>query len=197
MSVTTKLHETKWLHLYERTWDHNGKTLAWNFVSRDPNVPKTCENKKPDAVLIAAVIQEDGKEPRHILTKEYRVPLGGFELGFPAGLIGKNESAAQAAEREFKEETGLSLCVGGSSPNNLFSTPGMTEESCQIVFGTAYGTPSPQFLEPGENIETFLLTKTEVAAIIYQDKPLGCMGWGCKAWPIMAAWAECFAGLYE
>lgn len=194
--MTTKnIYSTKWLSMFERVWRHNDQDHTWNYVSRCHTVRENCVDKKPDAVLIAAVLMQD--EPRHILTAEYRVPIGGYELGFPAGLIGPNETAEEAATREFREETGLELKVGKVSPLNLYSTPGMTDESCQIVFGQAEGTPNPKFLEPSESIYTHLLTKQKILEIIFQDQPLGCIGWGCKAWPIVAAWAGVFGDMYE
>ena len=42
-----------------------------------------------------------------VIIREYRVPLDGYEYGFPAGLVDNGESLEQAARRELMEETGL------------------------------------------------------------------------------------------
>ena len=44
-----------------------------------------------------------------VVTREFRVTLGDYEYGFPAGLIEKGESVEQATRRELTEETGLSV----------------------------------------------------------------------------------------
>ncbi len=42
-----------------------------------------------------------------LLVREYAAGTQGYELGFPKGLIDAGESAAQAADRELKEEIGM------------------------------------------------------------------------------------------
>lgn len=195
---TTKLGGDRWISLFQTEYTRpNGTLGSWTHVSRKETATLDCTDKFPDAVLIAAVLETPGFEPRFVLIAEHRIPLGGKELGFPAGLIDKNESANTAAIREFKEETGLELKVTASSPLNLFSTPGMTDESVIIVFGTASGIPSKEFLEPAENIEVHLVTKAEAKAILTNNKPFGCMGWSCKGWPILAAWCGAFDEIYK
>jgi len=46
------------------------------------------------AVIIVAYVGE-----KLVVTKEYRVPLGGFEWSFPAGLIDAGEDIEMAAHR--------------------------------------------------------------------------------------------------
>jgi len=186
----------RWLKMFQRTWTRHGKSSVWTFVSRQDEPGETCENKKPEAVLIAAVHDEPGKSPRHLLTVEYRVPLGGYEVGFPAGLIDDGETAEQAAVREVYEETGLTLEVGAVSPANLYSSAGLSDESVTIVFGTVRGTPSNKFLEPSEDIRSLLLTKEEMVEAVKEDKPFDSVGWSCKVWPIVTAWCSGFDALY-
>ena len=78
--------------------DKNGNIRDWFITSR-----KNCDN----AVVIVAMIP--GEKPKLIVTKEFRVPLGDYEWGFPAGLIDEGETIKNAAIRELKEETGLEV----------------------------------------------------------------------------------------
>ena len=50
---------------------------------------------------------------------------------FPAGLIDEGETAAEAAVRELKEETGYSGTVGRTS-TVCFSDPGLTNANMQV-----------------------------------------------------------------
>lgn len=96
----------------------------------------------PDAVSCVAVLEEEGSEPRLLLSMEYRYPAGRFLLSVPAGLIDPEDRACDeplktAAIREIQEETGLT--VGAQDTVTiinpcLYSTPGMTDE-CNALVG--------------------------------------------------------------
>lgn len=95
----------------------------------------------PDAVTCVVIIKENGKEPKLLLTEEYRYPAGQFLLSPPAGLLDPEDEAAEtpvlsAAKRELKEETGIELQESDTltliNPL-LFSSPGMTDESNALV----------------------------------------------------------------
>ncbi|ELR63286.1 ADP compounds hydrolase NudE [Photobacterium marinum] len=67
---------------------------------------RTYERMKPSgrhAVLVVPVT-EDGDL---LLIREYSAGTERYELGFPKGLIDHGESAAEAADRELKEEIGF------------------------------------------------------------------------------------------
>ncbi|WP_026651588.1 NUDIX hydrolase [Butyrivibrio proteoclasticus] len=96
----------------------------------------------PDAVSCIVIVEEEGKEPRLLLSYEYRYPAGRFLLSVPAGLIDpedkdKENPQIETAIREIQEETGIVVDtavdqVSVVSPL-LFSTPGMTDESNGLV----------------------------------------------------------------
>ena len=95
----------------------------------------------PDAVTCVVIIKENGKEPKLLLTEEYRYPAGQFLLSPPAGLLDKEDAESgspvlSAAKRELKEETGIELQENDTltliNPL-LFSSPGMTDESNALV----------------------------------------------------------------
>lgn len=54
------------------------------------------------AVLVVALQEDDSL----LLIREYAAGTDTYELGFPKGLIEKNESVLDAASRELREETG-------------------------------------------------------------------------------------------
>jgi ADP-ribose pyrophosphatase len=172
---TVLLHSLPYLNLFSRRFRHGNKEGSWYFVSREES-PKIHTEKKPNAVFIVAVQGECV-----ILTSEYRVPIGDREISFPAGLIDDGETAAEAAIREFKEETGMELTVAEISPDNLYSTAGMTNESCQIVFGVATGTPSTKGNEDSEDIQVILVPMDKIKTLI-SDKS---QAFSAKAWCIL------------
>lgn len=99
----------------------------------------------PDAVSCFVILDMPGKEPRLLLSREYRYPVGRFMLSVPAGLIDeedkekeKEEAVLAAAAREIQEETGLAVrkergdLVAIVNPL-VFSTPGLTDESNALI----------------------------------------------------------------
>lgn len=174
--------EAKWLKIFSSSWEHKGKQGRWMFSSRGEPVGPA--EKTPDAVIVAAIMNK-----RLVLTSEYRVPIVGREIGFPAGLIDEGELVEDAARREFKEETGLDLEVTHVSPSALYSSAGCTNESIQIVFGNASGSVSYDGNEGSEDIEVILADYKAVVEYSNTAAPMG-----AKAWPILfmltQMWAE-------
>ena len=64
--------------------------------------------------------------------KQYRPPVDAYTLELPAGLIDAGEDPAEAAVREFLEETGYLGKVLDVSPASYLS-PGLTNESACMV----------------------------------------------------------------
>jgi len=194
--TTKRLTDERWLNLFEREHTNkNGVVQKWGFASRMKEPVESIAHKKPDAVIIAAVVNNPDQPLRHVCTVEYRIPIGGLEFGFPAGLVDKGETAAQAAKRELYEETGLIFKAHKTSPLHLVSSAGMSDESVQIVFGTARGTVTKENQAGDEDIQTHLLTQSQIATLVGQENPLGAVGWSCKAWPILVAFAQ--GGLFD
>lgn len=172
---TKPVYKSRWLNVFERTVEFNGKKSKWTLCSRQDN-PETVETKKPDAVVIVATIGD-----KLVLTSEYRVAIGGRELGFPAGLIEEGQTPEQAAVREMKEETGLEFTVKQVSPN-LYSSAGMTNESVCYVIGTAKGEVSSEYLEPNEDIQVILASKEDLDRIMI-ERPTP--NFSARAWPFL------------
>jgi ADP-ribose pyrophosphatase len=164
---TQKVFENRWLNLFERCVKTNDKLHSWLFVSRQSN-PELASQKKPDAVVIVAMTDDH----KIVVTREYRVPIGDYEIGFPAGLIEEGQTPEEAAIREMKEETGMDLKVIHVS-ENLFSSAGMTNESIVYVFGHASGVVSSEHLQENEDIQVSLQDKFEFSDSV-----------SARAWPL-------------
>lgn len=189
--MTKKITDERWLNLFQREIKNKkGISKTWTFASRASDPADSISNKKPDAVIIAAIVDNPDEPYRHVCTAEFRPAIGGFEFGFPAGLIDKGETAAEAAKRELYEETGLIFKANKLSPIRLVSSAGMSDECVQIVFGTARGKISTENQEDSENIQTHLLTESQVKILVNQDTPLNCIGWSDKAWPILVSFSQ-------
>tara|TARA_Y100000034_G_scaffold6762_2_gene7475 strand:- start:4221 stop:4892 length:672 start_codon:yes stop_codon:yes gene_type:complete len=177
-------NETKWLKVFSSRWKNGDKQGMWLFASRDEQ-PVSPDDKKPNAVIIAATYAPEFPHAGAgrnclVLTSEYRVPIMGREIGFPAGVAEANESTETAASREFKEETGLDLEISYVSPPGLYSSAGHTNESIQIVFGRATGTPSNKGNEGSEDIEIIIADYRYISELTEMSVPIG-----SKAWPIL------------
>ncbi|MCM1253923.1 MAG: NUDIX hydrolase [Clostridium sp.] len=137
----------------------------------------------PDAVTCVVIIKESEKEPKLLLTEEYRYPAGQFLLSPPAGLLDEADEASEnpvlsAAARELQEETGIKLQDGDTlSIINplLFSSPGMTDESnalvCAVINLTDLSSLSQKGAVGSELFHGFhLLAKDEAEKILKAGK---------------------------
>ncbi len=124
----------------------------------------------PDGVIIYALTEDREKV---LLVRQYRYPLGGCVYELPAGLCDPGETCREAAVREIHEETGLLLSPLDVNPvceKPRFSSVGMTDESCAIVFGYISGELSQDFMEVTEEIEPLLADRDEVRRILREER---------------------------
>ncbi|XP_063253113.1 ADP-sugar pyrophosphatase [Prinia subflava] len=121
--------ERQWLKLAETTYtDPFGKPRTWETVKRTGNK----KGVTADGVAVIAVLQRTLHYDCIVLVKQFRPPINGYCLEFPAGLIEENESAESAALRELKEETGYKGEVIECTPA-LCLDPGMSNSTTHIV----------------------------------------------------------------
>ncbi len=186
MSMSKLLHATRWLSLYERD--------GWVYASRRP----ADRPLQLDAVTIVALHGDGGAGAPHrlVVIEEYRVPIGGWEYGLPAGLLDAGEAIATCAARELQEETGLEVTKPLEHSGLTFSSPGMTDESQAFVVLTCRGTPSLQPGLEGERIKVHLLTQSDCRALLERNRQ-GQAAISSRAWPLFVAvaYAGSFAGV--
>lgn len=68
-----------------------------------------------------------------MLVIQYRPPLDAYTVEWPAGLVDAEETAEQAARREFKEETGYEVTRILSVSPAQAADPGLTNANMQLV----------------------------------------------------------------
>lgn len=115
-------------------------------------------NTKADAVEIVA---SDEKGRLVIIKNNNRPPVGQPVYEFPAGCLEKDEGTIMGAEREFHEETGMTL-LANSVILRSFKSAGFGDETTAIVTGRAVGVPSKNFQEDNEDIDVLLLDREQL-----------------------------------
>lgn len=180
-----KLTHQQWLNLFDVTFtDKNREEKSWQLASREDQ-PKciTGNFDKPDAVIIVAFHTDQEKV---VITKEYRVPLGDFEYGFPAGLVDAGETVQEAARRELQEETGLNITRFIKISQPVYSSAGMTDESVTMVHVECDGMPSVEENADSELIEVILISQSEASHLCKNAE----LKFDAKAWLVLSRFAE-------
>lgn len=177
MEITQIIRQTqnKFLNMFEyRGKNKVGRDFRYFVASRaerDEDLKAVSQDSSPDGVIIYALYGE--KRDRVALIRQYRIPLGDYLYEFPAGLVEKGEDYREAAVREMHEETGLTLTpiqADSMFENARFTTAGLTDECCCMVYGYASGEPSRKYLEEGEDIQIILADRTEIRRILREEK---------------------------
>ena len=160
--ITKIIQEThhRFLNLFCMDVRHrNGEASEYYVASRAKSaddLKAVTHRNDPDGVSIYSVY---GEQRDHVvLVKQYRYPLG--------------EAMNDAAVREFHEETGLHLKVIPADDmytKPRFTTVGMTDEACGMVYGYASGVPDNRFEESSEDIQVVLADKKEVRRILKEE----------------------------
>lgn len=165
----------KFLNFFTMDVTHkNGKESQYYVASRARKVEDlkavTHENHA-DGVAIYSIYGE--KKDKVVLIRQYRYPLGGYVYEFPAGLVEPGEAFETAAVREMKEETGLDLQpvhAADMYTKPRYTTIGLTDESCAMVYGYASGECSLKGLEESEELEIVIADKEEIRRILKEEQ---------------------------
>ncbi len=161
-----------------------GNHKSWHFASR-LDIPK-CESgifHIPDAVVVVPFHVDLNKL---VIIEEFRVPLAGYQFGFPAGLVDPGEKVEEAGERELKEETGLDLTKVLKLSPPVYSTSGMTDEAISMLYVECKGTESNKNNESSEDIKVHYLSPGQAAEIIDDDS----LKIDVKTWLVLTCFAE-------
>lgn len=161
------------LNFYQLEAQHrDGRISPYYMASRAKDIAhlKSITGKNaPDGVILYGVYGPE--KDKLVLIRQYRYPLGGYVYEFPAGLIEDGEDMLSAGIREMYEETGLSFQPreSGSYSRPFFTTVGMTDESCSMVFGYCSGTPTSAHQEASEEIQVVLADRAECRRILKEE----------------------------
>lgn len=190
----TQLVKTPFLNFYDCEYENKlGDEKHWMIASRkDYETLKgqyfDQKEEQVDAVIVVAH-HEESREL--VLIRQFRVPLNDYVYELPAGLIDSDENPLEAATREMKEETGLTLTEIDEERSRLctYLSAGMTEESAALIYGTCKGVVSKAYLEADEDIIPLLVSKEKARAILDSKEKID-----IKAYMVLQEWAN---GLYE
>ena len=174
----TKTTNNRFLNMYELDMKSDeGKHSKYFVASRAENIEdlkiSTRQNKADGVVIYSVYQEENSKEEKLVLIRQYRCPIDDYIYEFPAGLVDVGEDFKMAGKRELKEETGLDFAPIDAEDmftKPYFTTIGMTDESCGTVYGYASGTISKEGQEESEDIDIIIANRTEVKRILREEK---------------------------
>ena len=171
-----KLTDSKWLNLFEIIYHRKAKQQKpWMMCSRKKR-PITDADKADAVVIVPIVNTTEGK--KLVVTKEFRVPIWDYEYGFAAGLIDDGENIEETVARELKEETGLDLVKINHISMPVYSSAGLTDESCCMVLVEAAGKISNEWLDGSEDIEALLVNVDDIRILLASDTKIAAKAWG-------------------
>ena len=171
-NIQQKTHN-RFLNYYELEAVHrDGSISPYYMTSRAKDASQlkaVTHQNRPDGVIIYGVYGEE--QDRVVLIRQYRYPLGDYVYEFPAGLVKEGEEMGAAGVREMYEETGLTFTPvdAGCYSRPFFTTVGMTDESCGMVFGYCSGTPTSIHEEASEEIQVILADRGEAKRILREE----------------------------
>ena len=164
-----KVHSGRFINRYDITYEtSHGNEKIYEMISRDPDLKslRDLHNPKSDAVVM---ILFDNTREHILLNQEYRMAVGDWVYNFPAGLIEPGEKAEDAAKRELKEETGLTLLSVDDVLGRCYSSIGFSNETNLCLIGTAGGSFQPSSSEY-EEIRVGWYTREEVRTLLKTEQ---------------------------
>ncbi len=196
MKIISVKRLTDFRHLnlfYAKYIDRTGREKSWIFASRaekpdvmlksgiSDNIRLT--DNKPNAVVIVPFHQ---KYEKLVMIKEFRVTLGDYQYGFPAGLVDKGEEIEETAARELKEETGLEIVEIIRKSPVIYSSSGMSDESISLVYVTCTGEPSIEWNEDSEDITVLMLSPDDAQKLLDTQQ----IKFDVKTWIVLSTFAR-------
>ena len=171
------LAKTKFLSLYNAKYENkNGKERNWTIASRKGNdvLTETLIQGKEDKVDAVVIVAFHKRENKLVLVKQFRVPINDYIYELPAGLVDEGEEAIVSLKRELKEETGLDVIeiIPSMGRDKVYLSPGMTDESVNLVYCICDGEISKDGLEDDEDLEPLLISKEEAKVILQSDSKI-------------------------
>ena len=173
-----KTTDNRFLNMYELDMlSDEGKHSKYFVASRAEKIEdlkiSTRQNNADGVIIYSVYREEETKEEKLVLIRQYRCPIDDYIYEFPAGLVDAGEDFKTAGKRELKEETGLDFSpidAADMFTKPFFTTIGMTDESCGTVYGYASGQISKDGQEESEDIDIVLADREEVRRILKEEK---------------------------
>ncbi len=168
-----KQTNNRFLNLYELDATFRDGSRAPYYVASRRKQPQelraVTHDSQPDGVIVYGVYGED--KDRLVLIRQFRYPVNDYVYEFPAGLVDPGEDLQTAGVRELFEETGLTLtpAESGTYSRPFFTTVGMTDESCGMLFGYCSGQPTNTHQEGAEDIQVILADRAECRRILKEE----------------------------
>ncbi len=153
------------LGLYEiRYVNRQGRPQIWTMASRAAKGPKCLSGElaSVDAVVIVAYHRD---RRQLAIIREFRVVLGDYQYGFPAGLVDPGETVEHAVERELAEETGLTVVRHLRRSPVTFTSSGLTDESVVMAYVECAGVHTDAGNSDSELIETHFVSPTDAGRL--------------------------------
>ncbi|MHB1033353.1 MAG: NUDIX hydrolase [Pirellulales bacterium] len=122
------------------------------------HVRETIEH--PGSVAILPLL-DDG---RVCLIRNRRIAVHETLIELPAGTLDRDEDPAEAARRELIEETGY-RAESIQPLHQFYLSPGILSERMHLYLASGLTQGNPQ-LEPGEQIETLLVTWADALEMV-------------------------------
>ena len=171
------LAKTKFLSLYDATYENkNGVNKSWTIASRKSYevLKEQLLDKKEDKVDAVVIVAYHKEKDRLVIVKQFRVPINDYIYELPAGLVDAGEDPIVSVKRELKEETGLDVIniIEGIGRDKVYLSPGMTDESVNLIYCICDGELSKDNLEEDEDIEPLLISKEEAKVILESNSKM-------------------------
>lgn len=186
----TQLVKTPFLNFYDCEYENKvGDKKHWMIASRkdDDTLRAQYFNQKEEQIDAVIVVAHHETTKELVLIRQFRVPLNDYIYELPAGLIDSDEEPMEAAIREMKEETGLTLTQIDEGKSRLctYLSAGMTEESAALIYGACIGEVSKDYLEADEDIMPILVSKEKAREILKSTEKID-----IKAYMVLQEWAN-------
>lgn len=121
--------------------------------------------RHPGAAAIVPFMNDpQGEEPQILLLRQFRYAADGYIYEIPAGRLDGDESPAECAARELKEETGCA--AERLQPMfTMFTTPGFTDEKIHVFLASGL-THGEANREADEFADIVIMTLAEALDLI-------------------------------
>jgi ADP-ribose pyrophosphatase len=118
----------------------------------------------PGAVMIVPVLDDGGL----VLERQYRYPLAGVLLEFPAGKIDPGEDTWHCAQRELIEETGYRAREWAFA-GLMHNAPAYSTEGIEVWFAKGLSLGERR-LDHGEHIDVVVMQEAQLDALASQGQ---------------------------